>query len=55
MFGFFKNSSIRRLESAYQKLQREARDLQRKGDIQGCAAVTARAEEIARQLDALEK
>ncbi len=43
----------RRLRKRHAVLLREARDLQRKGDIQAFAAKTAEAEEVARRLDAL--
>ena len=37
----------------YRKLLEEARDLQRKGDIQGFAAMTARTEALAQRIDAI--
>lgn len=53
MFSFLKRSPEKKLEAELQKLLQESRDLQRKGDIQGCSEVTARAEEVGKQLDAL--
>lgn len=51
MFGLFKRDPVKKLEAQHLQLLQEARDLQRKGDIQGCAAATARAEEVEQQLD----
>lgn len=48
----FEGMKRRRLEKQHLKLLEEARDLQRKGDIQGFAAKTAEAEKVAEELDA---
>lgn len=55
MFGFLKRDPIKKLEAEYHKLLEEARDLQRKGDIQGFAEKTAEAEELAGRIDALKQ
>ena len=43
------------MQSEYERLLKKARDLQRNGDIQGFAAVTAKADELARKIDATKK
>tara|TARA_R110002073_G_scaffold257318_2_gene420048 strand:- start:243 stop:431 length:189 start_codon:yes stop_codon:yes gene_type:complete len=53
MFGLFRRDPVKKLEVEYRKLLEEARDLQRKGDIQGFAAMTARTEALAQQIDAI--
>ncbi|MFK7740683.1 MAG: DUF6435 family protein [Planctomycetota bacterium] len=49
----FANMKKRRLEKLHLKLLEEARDLQRKGDIQAFASKTAEAAEIEKQLEGL--
>ena len=46
--------ALKKLQKEYAKLMTQARDLQRNGDIQGFAAKTAEAEELGKQIDALE-
>lgn len=53
MFRFFRCDPIKKLEAEYQRLCVEARDLQRNGDILGFAQRTARAEELAKKIDAM--
>lgn len=55
MFGFLKRDPVKKLETEYFKLLEEARDLQRKGDIEGFASKTAEAEDLATRLDAAKK
>ena len=55
MFGRFKRNPAAKLEAEYKQLLEAARDLQRKGDIKGFAAMTARAEAVAEKLDATKK
>lgn len=44
----------RKLEKLYRRLLEQARDLQRKGDIEGFARKTAEAEAVGDQLEALQ-
>lgn len=53
MFGLFKNNPEEKLKKQYEKKLEQARDLQRNGDIKGFAKVTAEAEEIMKQIEAL--
>ena len=53
MFRFFRRDPAKKLDAEYRRLLEQARNLQRNGDIQGFAAMTARAEEVARRLEAL--
>lgn len=55
MFGLFESDPTKKLEAEYRRLLEEARDLQRRGDIKGFAASMARAEEVAKRIDALEE
>ena len=41
MFNFFKQDPLKKLDKQYRQLLEEARDLQRKGDINGYAQKTA--------------
>lgn len=50
MFGLFKKDPIKPLQQRYEKLLKEAMDLQRKGDIKGYAAKTAEAEAVADEI-----
>ena len=52
MFKLFRKDPLKKLEAEYARLLQEARDLQRNGDIQGFAVMTARAEELGRQIEA---
>ena len=55
MFGLFRRDPVKKLEAEYRRLLAQARDLQRNGDIRGCAAITSRAEEVVRQIDAVRR
>ena len=46
---------MKALNAEYAKRLEEARDLQRYGDIKGFAAMTAKAEEIRLEIEALEE
>ena len=48
------SSALKKLRKEYANLMTQARDLQRTGDIQGFAAKTAEAEELGKQIDAIE-
>jgi len=52
--GMFTWLKRRKLEKLYRRLLEQARDLQRKGDIEGFAAKTAEAEVVGDQLEALQ-
>ncbi|MBX2846244.1 MAG: Lacal_2735 family protein [Saprospiraceae bacterium] len=52
---FFKKDPIKKLEKQYLAKMKEARDIQRSGDVQKAALITAEAEEIAKQIEALKK
>ncbi|MEO1172931.1 MAG: DUF6435 family protein [Myxococcota bacterium] len=54
MFGFLKKDPVKKLRAQYGRLLEEAQALQRRGDIKGYAEKTAEAEEIGKQIDALE-
>jgi hypothetical protein len=55
MFNFFKKDPLKKMRDQYWKMMEEARDLQRKGDIQGFAKKTAEAEALMAQIEAAEK
>lgn len=55
MFGLFKKNPLKKLKQDYAQCLEQARDLQRKGDIKGFAAMTDKAEEILQQIDILEE
>ncbi len=56
MFGLFgKKDPRKKLEKQYAQLLEEAMTLQRGGDIKGYAAKTAEAEEVMKQMEALEE
>ena len=48
------NNPAKALEKQYSKLLREARDLQRKGDIPAFAKKTSEAEEIRKKIEELQ-
>ena len=54
MFAWFRKSPASQLRDKYNRLLREARDLQRNGNIQGYALKTAEADEVLRAIDALD-
>ena len=51
MFKWLRKDPLKALQRSYENQLKLARDLQRKGDVQGCSAATAKAEEIAREID----
>lgn len=53
MFSFFKSDPRKKLEKAYTAKLEEARDAQRGGDIKLYARLTAEAEAIVKQIEAL--
>ncbi|MEM6793572.1 MAG: DUF6435 family protein [Acidobacteriota bacterium] len=53
MFGFLKSDPKKKLEKAYAQKLEEARDAQRSGKIPLYAQLTAEAERIGEELDAL--
>ncbi len=55
MFGLFKSNPEEKLKKQYQQKLEQARDLQRNGDIKGFAKLTAEAEDIMKQIEALKK
>lgn len=54
MFGLFKKDPLKKLQDDYARRLELARDLQRKGDIKGFAAASAQADDLLKQIDALE-
>ena len=52
MFQIFGNKKSR-LQKKYERLLEEARDLQRKGDIQAFALKTEQAEKLAKEIETL--
>ncbi len=55
MFGLFKKDPIKELQKQYQKLMEEAMQIQRSGDIKAYAIKVAEAEEIMKQIEALQQ
>ena len=55
MFGFFKKDPLKKLEKAYRQKLKEARDIQRTGDLKKYAILCEEAEQIAEKMDALRK
>jgi len=55
MFGFFKTNPAEKLQKQYLQKLEQARDLQRNGDIKGFAKLTAEAEEMMKQIEALKQ
>jgi hypothetical protein len=56
MFGLFgKKDKKNTLEKLYQQLMKEARDIQRKGDMKAFALKTAEAEKVMDEIVALQK
>ena len=54
MFGWFKKDPLKKLQDEYARRLEQARDLQRKGDIQGFATLSAQADGLLQQLESLE-
>ena len=55
MFGLFKKDPVKALQKKYEKLLEEAMQIQRSGDIKGYAAKMAEAEEVQKEIDALQE
>lgn len=54
MFGFLKKDPVKALKNEYEKLNHQAMQAQRNGDIAGFATLTQKAEEVAKKIDQLE-
>ena len=54
LFRLFRSSPHRKLIRERDALLRRARELQRNGDVKGCAVVTAQAEQLAAEIERLE-
>lgn len=54
MFSFLKADPKNKLEKEYQAKLKQARDLQRQGDVVGSAKLVAEAEELRKRLEAFE-
>lgn len=55
MFGWFKRDPVKALEKRYKEALEHAMQLQRHGDIPGFAVAHARALELEKQLEQLER
>ncbi len=55
MISLFKPNPAKRLDKQYRALQKEAMELQRKGDIQGFALKSEEAEKVAKQIETLNR
>ena len=53
MFGLFKKNPVKKMEQRYEKMLEDARDIQRSGDIKGYAKKMAEAEELWKEIEAL--
>ena len=53
MFSIFKKDPKKDLQNKYEKLMKDAVDAQRKGDIETYSILSAKADEIAQEMDAL--
>ena len=53
MISLFRNNPIKKLSRQYKKLMKEARDIQRSGDLKLYAQKINEAEEIAEQIQAM--
>ena len=51
MFSIFKKSKKEKLQSQYEVIMEEAMEAQRKGDIDTYSKLSAKAEEIAKEID----
>ena len=51
MFSLFKKSKKEKLQAKYEELMKEAMEAQRKGDIDKYSELSAKAEEIAKEID----
>jgi len=53
MLQFFKKDPLSKLKKQYKQLMKEARDIQRSGDLKLYAAKISEADEIARQIESI--
>jgi hypothetical protein len=53
MFSIFKKDPLKKLNKKYEAKLEQAMDAQRNGDIKGYSMITAEAEEIANEIQAL--
>ena len=53
MLQFFKKDPLSKLNKQYKQLMKEARDIQRSGDLKLYAVNISEADEIARKIDAI--
>ena len=53
MFSIFKKDPKKELQNKYEKLMKDAVDAQRKGDIETYSILSAKADEVAQEIDAL--
>ena len=54
MFSFFKKDPKKELQKEYEKLMKEAVEAQRKGDIDNYSTLSAKANDIAKEIDKLD-
>ncbi len=54
MFGFGKKDPAAKLKKQYQEILAQAQQRQRNGDIEGYSRLSQQAEEILKQIDAIE-
>lgn len=55
MLSFLKKDPIKKLQKQYQELMTDAMQHQRKGDIRAYSDLVAKAEELAKEMDALKQ
>lgn len=53
MFGFLKSNPEKKLQDKYQKLLEQAMQFQRNGDIKSYSMITAEAEKVREEIEAL--
>ena len=53
MLSLFRKDPVKKLKKQYEKLMKEARDIQRSGDLKSYAQKIAAAEDIAQQIETL--
>jgi cell fate (sporulation/competence/biofilm development) regulator YlbF (YheA/YmcA/DUF963 family) len=53
MFGLFSKSPEKKLQAEFEKLQQQAFEAQRNGNIRGYSELTAEAEAVRQQIEAL--
>ena len=55
MFGLFKTDPVKKLQKQYEKIMEQAVSAQRNGKIDVYAELTKKAEDIAKEIEALKK